>query len=189
MKQGTQPPWPKPRGTILSMGIRCSQLRAPSERSSGRQKKKASSHSITNMFLNAVHSIPSSDSASEAPLYLESEDEATGPKTSLRAAAQQNTQTQGDPAKLFLLVSSEVPRATHVAVLQCLTAIALNSLQPCIPAQTFVHFRRLSQSAQLVPSSRPLVQTLRGGIQALLSRCTILPIIACSSVAFQNVFR
>ena len=90
-------------------------------------EKKASSHSITDVFLTALHSIPSSDSASEAPLYLESEHEATDPKTSLRSAAQQNTQTQGDPAKLFLLVSSEVPRATHVAVLQCLTAIVINS--------------------------------------------------------------
>ena len=90
-------------------------------------EKKASSHSITDVFLTAFHSIPSSNSASEAPLY---------------------------PAKLFLLISSEVPRATHVAVLQCLTAIIINSLQPCIPAQNFVHFLRLSQSAQSVPSSR-----------------------------------
>ena len=147
-------------------------------------EKKA--HSITDVFLTALHSIPSSDSASEAPLYLESEHEATHPKTSLRSAAQHNTQTQGDPAKLFLLVSSKVPRATHLAVLQCLTAIVINSLQPCIPAQNFVHFLRLSQSAQSVPSSRFLAQTLRGGIQALLSRCTSLPIIACSSVALSK---
>ena len=59
---------------------------------------------------------------------------------------------QGDPAKLFLLISSEVPRATHVAVLQCLTAIVINSLQPCIPAQNFTHFLRVSQSAKSVPS-------------------------------------
>ena len=50
----------------------------------------------------------------------------------------------------------------------------------------FVHFLRLSQSAQSVPSSRFLAQTLRGGIQALLSRCTSLPIIACSSVALSK---
>ena len=154
------------------------------------KEKKPSSHSITDVFVTALHSIQSSDSASEAPLYLESEHEATDPKTSLRSAAQHNTQTQGDPAKLFLLVSSEVPPATHVAVLQCLTAIVINSLQPCIPAQNFVHFLRLSQSAQSVPSSRFLAQTLRGplrgGIQALLSRCTSLPIIACSSVALSK---
>ena len=76
-------------------------------------EKKASSHSITDVFL-AFHSIPSSDSASEAPLYLESEHEATDPKTSLRLTAQQNTQTQGDPTKLFLLIASQVPRATHM---------------------------------------------------------------------------
>ena len=123
-------------------------------------EKKASSHSIADVFLTAFHSIPSSDSASEAPLYLESEHEATNPKTSLRSAAQQNTQTQGDLAKLFLLISFEVPRAIHVAVLHCLTAIVINSLQPCNPAQNFVHFLRLSQSAQLVPSSRFLAETI-----------------------------
>ena len=57
-----------------------------------RQKeKKARSHSITDVFLSALHSIPSSDSASEAPLYLESEQKATDPKTSLYSATQQNT--------------------------------------------------------------------------------------------------
>ena len=54
-------------------------------------EKKASSYSITDVFLTAFHSIPSSDSASEAPLYPESDHEATDPKTSLRSAAQQNT--------------------------------------------------------------------------------------------------
>ena len=62
-------------------------------------QKKASSHSITDVFPTALHSIPSLDSASQALLYLESEHEATDPKTSLRSAAQHNTQT-----KLFLLV-------------------------------------------------------------------------------------
>ena len=126
-------------------------------------EKKASSHSITDEFLIALHSNPSSNSASQAPLYLESEHEATDPKMSLHSAAQQNTQT-GDAAKLFPLVSSEVPRATHVAVLHCLTPIVINSLQPCIPAQNVVHFLRLLQSAQSVPSSTLLAQTLRGGI-------------------------
>ena len=123
-------------------------------------EKKASSHSITDVFLTAFHSIPRSDSTSEAPLYLESEHEATDPKMSLRSASQQNSQTRSDPARLFLLISSEVPRATHVTVLQCLTAIVINSLQPCIPAQNFVHVLRLSQSAQSVPSSRFLAQTI-----------------------------
>ena len=43
-------------------------------------EKKASSHSITHVFLTALHSILSSDSASEAPLYLEFEHKATDPK-------------------------------------------------------------------------------------------------------------
>ena len=50
--------------------------------------KKPSSHSIADVFLTeaaawaAFHSIPSCDSASEAPLYPDSDHEATGPKTS-----------------------------------------------------------------------------------------------------------
>ena len=40
----------------------------------------------------AFHSIPRSDSASGAPLYPDSDHEATGPKTSLPSAAQVNTQ-------------------------------------------------------------------------------------------------
>ena len=120
------------------------------------------------MFLTAFHSIPSSDSASEAPLYPESDREATHPKTSLRSAAQQNTQTQSDLAKLFLLISSAVQRAIDVPVLQCLTAIVTNSLEPYIPTHRIpasnAHFLRLSQSAQSVPSSRFLAQTLFRGI-------------------------
>ena len=46
-------------------------------------EKKPSCHSTTDVFLTAFHSIPSSDSASEAPLYLESDHEATDPKTKL----------------------------------------------------------------------------------------------------------
>ena len=77
-------------------------------------------------------------------------------KKSLRLPAQQNTQTQSDPAKLFLLISSAVQRATHVPVLQCLTVIVMNSLQPCIPTQQFVHqmlifcgFRSLLSESQV----------------------------------------
>ena len=123
-------------------------------------EKKPDSHSTTNVFLPAFHSIPSSDSASKAPLYLQSDHEASDPKKSLRSAAQHNTHTQSDPGRLFLLISSEVSRATDVAVLQCLTAIVFNSLQPCIPTQQVVHFLRLSQYAQSVPSSRFLAQTI-----------------------------
>ena len=122
-------------------------------------EKKPSSHSITDVFLTAFHSIPSSDGASEAPLYPESDHEATDPKTSLRSAAQQNTQTQIDPAELFRLISSAVQHAIHVPVLQCLTAIVTNSLEPCIPTHQFVHqmlifcgFRSLPSQSQ-VPDS------------------------------------
>ena len=89
--------------------------------------KKPSSHSITDVFLTAFHSIPSLDSASEAPLYPESDHEATDPKTSLRSAAQENTQAQSDPARFFLLISTAIQRATHLPVLQCQTAIVINS--------------------------------------------------------------
>ena len=89
--------------------------------------KKPSSHSITNVFLTAFHSIPSSDIASKAPLYPESDHEATDPKMSLCSAAQENTQTQSDPARFFLLISSAIQRATHLPVLHCLTAIVINS--------------------------------------------------------------
>ena len=171
-------------------------------------EKKPSSHSITDVFLTAFHSIPSSDSASEAPLYPESDHETTDPKTSLCSAAQQNTQTQSDPAKIFLLISSAVQRATHVPVLQCLTAIVIISLEPCIPTHQFVHqmlifcgFRSLPSQSQ-VPDSllrlcsealfgaqRRVVLLLRGGFQVLLSGCTILPIISCSSVALSKCFQ
>ena len=40
------------------------------------------------------------------------------------------------------------------------SAIIINFLQPCIPAQNFVDFLRLSQSAQSVQSSRFRVQTI-----------------------------
>ena len=78
-------------------------------------------------FNNNFHSVPSSDSASEARLYSGSDDEATDPKMCLGSAAQENTQTQSDPARFFLLISSAIHRATHVPVLQCLTAIVINS--------------------------------------------------------------
>ena len=66
-------------------------------------EKKPSSLSLSGVFLTAFLCIPSSDSPSEAPLYLQPERAATDPKTSLCSAAQQNTQTQSDPARLFLV--------------------------------------------------------------------------------------
>ena len=46
-------------------------------------ENKPHSHYITDVFLSAFHSIPSSDSALEALLYPESDHQATEPKTSL----------------------------------------------------------------------------------------------------------
>ena len=66
-------------------------------------EKKPSSLPPSGVRLTAFLCIPSSDSASEAPLYLKPERAATNPKTPLRSAAQQNTQTQSDPARLFLV--------------------------------------------------------------------------------------
>ena len=80
--------------------------------------KKPSSHSIADVFLTeaaawaAFHSIPSSDSASEAPLYPDSDHEATGPKTSLRSAAQVNTQPGTSQSREALYINKkrfEVP--------------------------------------------------------------------------------
>ena len=122
-------------------------------------EKKASSHSITDVFLTAFRSIPSSDSASEAPLYLESEHEATDPKTK-RPYAQLPSRIPRRRVIQPSFFCSFLLKYHVPAVLQCLTAIIINSLQPCIPAQNFVHFLRLSQSAQSVPSSRFLAQTI-----------------------------
>ena len=78
-------------------------------------------------------------------------------------------------------------------------------LTPCMPTHQFVHqmlifcgFRSVPSQSQ-VPNSllklcsgalfgaqRRVVLPLRGGFQALLSRCTILPIISCSSVALSK---
>ena len=90
-------------------------------------------------------------------------------------------------------------------VLQCLIAIVINSLKPCIPSQKFVlqmlifyGFRSLPRQTQ-VPNSllklcsealfgaqRRVVLPRRGCFQALLSGCTILPIISCSSLALSK---
>ena len=80
--------------------------------------KKPSSHSIADVFLTeavawaAFHSIPSSDSALEAPLYPDSDHEATDPKTSLRSAAQVNTQPGTSQSREALYINRrrfEVP--------------------------------------------------------------------------------
>ena len=112
---------------------------------------------------------------------------------------------QSDPASVFLLICCAVQRSTHVAVLQCQTGIVINSLQPCIPAQQFGHqmltlcgFHSLPSQSQdlgsllrlclhaLFGAKRHLVLPLRNGFQALLSRCTFLPIILCSFVALSK---
>ena len=53
-----------------------------------RTDKKACSNSILVVILTSFHNIPSSDSASEAPAFPESDREAIDPKTSLRSTAQ-----------------------------------------------------------------------------------------------------
>ena len=55
----------------------------------------------------AFHSIPSSDSATEAPLYPDSDHEATGPKTSLRSAAQVNTQPGTSQSREALYINKK----------------------------------------------------------------------------------
>ena len=83
-----------------------------------RTDKKPSSHSIADVFLTeaaawvAFHSIRTSDSASEAPLYPDSNHKATDPKTSERSAAQVNTQlgtSQGHEALYISRKRFEVP--------------------------------------------------------------------------------
>ena len=72
-----------------------------------------SSHSIADLFLTeaavwaAFHSIPSSDSASEAPLYPDSDHEATDPKTSLHLVAQMNTQPGTSQSREALYINRQ----------------------------------------------------------------------------------
>ena len=61
----------------------------------------------------AFHSIPSSDSASEAPLYPESDHKATDPKTSVRSAAQETAQQGTSQSRETLYINRkpfEVPQ-------------------------------------------------------------------------------
>ena len=112
----------------------------------------SATHSITDVFLTAFHSIPSSDSSSEAPLYPESDHEATDPKTSLRSAAQRNTQTQSDPAKLahFFCSTTCHPRAC-AAVSDSHSDQLLRTLHPSTSVRASnAHFLRLSQLAPLL---------------------------------------
>ena len=150
-------------------------------------EKKSRSPSITDVFPNAFHRIPSLDSASEAPLYPGFDHQAADPKTPLRSAALQNTQMQSDPPKLFVLISAAVQRVTHRPVLQCLTAMLINSLEPCIPTHELVHqmlifcsFRNLPSQSQvrtsllrlcseaLFGAQKRVVLPLKTGFQALL---------------------
>ena len=97
---------------VICIGVRCSQWRALSARSSGRQIRNPVPILLQMCFLllfitfqvRIVH---------QRPLYPESDHEATDPKASLRA--------------------------THVPVLQCPTATVINSFEPCIPTHQFVH--------------------------------------------------
>ena len=105
----------------------------------GQTKNKLTSHSCTNVFLIAFRSIPSKDSASGAPLYPVSDQEATYPTASLGSAPQQYTQMQSDPATCFLLISDATQHTTHVLVLQCQTATVINFCEPCIATHPSPH--------------------------------------------------
>ena len=131
-------------------------------------ERKPSSHFITDVFLAAFQSIPSSDSTSEALFYPQSVHKGIDPKMSLPPIVQQNTQTQSDRAKLFMLISCAVQRVTYMPLLRCPTAIVINLLEPphpnpSIPASN-AHFLRLLQPARRLPSFRFFAQTLFRGI-------------------------
>ena len=118
--------------------------------------KKPSSHSIADVFLTeaaawaAFHSIPSSDSASEAPLYPDSDHEATGPKTSLRSAAQVNTQPGTSQSREALYINKkrfEVPEGY--------TGNLRHDQQKCDEFwKVIVHDRRKSSEIRLSPANQ-----------------------------------
>ena len=89
--------------------------------------KKPSSHSITDVLLTeaaawtAFHSIPSPDSASEAPLYPESDHEATDPKMSLCSAAQENTQPGTLQSRETLSINRKLFRCPWGSQVTCAT--------------------------------------------------------------------
>ena len=137
--------------------------------------KKPSSHSITDVFLTAFHSIPSSDSA-----YPESDHEATDPKISLRTAAQENTQTQSDPPRFCLLIFSAIQRATHVPVMRTSMPTLLQShhrdqsqLFPflCHPGNVICTVLRAH------PSARGGLARCKGSINSIW--CTVLKVLQC----------
>ena len=118
--------------------------------------KKPSSHSIADVFLTeaagwaAFHSIPSSDSASEAPLYPDSDHEATGPKTSLRSAAQVNIQPGTSQSREALYINKkrfEVPEGY--------TGNLRHDQQKCDDFwKVIVHDRRKSFEIRLSPANQ-----------------------------------
>ena len=134
-------------------------------------EKKPISHSIVDVFLTAFHSIPISDSASEAFLYLEFDHEATDPKTQgaqlLRRIPRRRVIQPGFFCSFTLQYNCNTtchPRAC-TAVCDSHSDQVLRTLHPnkFVPA-LYAHFLRLLQSAHSVPSSRFLAQTLFRGI-------------------------
>ena len=118
--------------------------------------KKPSSHSIADVLLTRVgawaafHSIPSSDSASQAPLYPGSDHEATDPKTSLRSAAQVNTQPGTSQSREALYINKkrfEVPEGY--------TGNPRHNQQKCDEVwKVIVHDRRKSSEIRLSPANQ-----------------------------------
>ena len=51
-------------------------------------------------------------------------------------------------------------RTTHVSVLQCLTAIVINSLEPCIPTQRLIHQMLIFSSFRSLPSQSQVADSL-----------------------------
>ena len=99
-------------------------------------------------------------------------------------------QMQSDPARFFLLISSAMQPPTFL----CIAAVSdshghqlLGNLHPCLPSQSqrSDSLLRLCLEALFSAQTR-VVLPRRGCFQALLSWCTILPIISCSSFALSK---
>jgi hypothetical protein len=133
--------------------------------------KKPSSHSITHVFLTEVaawaafHSIPSSDGASEA-LCIQSLTTRLltqkRPCTQLHRRIPRRRVMQPGFFCSFLLQCNVPPTCLCIAaVSDSHSHQLLGHLHPntCVPA-LYAHFLQLLQSAQSVPSSRFLPQTL-----------------------------
>ena len=118
--------------------------------------KKPSSHSIADVVLTeaaawaAFHSIPSCDSASEAPLYPDSDHEATGPKASLRSATQVNTQPGTSQSREALYINKK-----RFEVPERYTGNLRRYQRKCDEfLKVIVHDRRKSSESRLSPANQ-----------------------------------